>query len=140
MELRLADTSIRLYRRRDWSVSVRLHTHLMIPCKGRGFHLHTYLNRLDLSVELNDGQIVELGEYSYTDECIFEMDHMIHEFWASGVCQLDSLRDGAGRLEVVYRLFTSAGQGQPSTIDLVVPVLARGIRSERWARRKESAA
>lgn len=137
--LRLADTSIRLYRRRDGSVSVRLHSYFLIHCKGRGFHLATYLNRLDLTLELNTGQVVTLTEYGYTDACTFEMEHMIHEFWASGVCQLESLRDGAGRLRVVYRLFSYDGQGEPSEINLVVPVLARGIRSQRWARREQSA-
>lgn len=132
--LRFADTSIRLYRRRDWSVSVKLHSYLMIHCKGQGFHLTTYLNRLDLSLTLASGDVVQLDEYSFTDNCIFEMNHMIHEFWASGVCQQKSLQDGAARLRVVYRLFSYDGQGNPDEIDLVVPVLARGIRVQRWAR------
>jgi hypothetical protein len=138
--LRLADTSIRLYRRRDWSVSVRLRSYLMIHCKGEGFHLATYLNRLDLALAFASGENVELDEYGYTDNCIFQLDHMIHGFWASGVCQRESLRDGAARLRVAYRLFSSEGQGKPDEFEIVVPVLARGVRNQRWARQDRSAA
>ena len=141
MKLRLADTSVRLYRKKDWSVSVRLHSYLMIHCKGTtGFHLGTYLNRLDCSLTLESGELFELNEYSFTDSCHFEMNHMIYEFWASGRTRLESITDGAGRLHVVYRLFSFDGQGNPDEIDLVVPVLARGPCNQRWRRRVPHAA
>jgi hypothetical protein len=112
----------------------------MIPCKGKqGFRLGAYLNQLDAKVTLQDGQIVQLDEYSFTDAPIFQMDHMIHEFWAVGTANLDSIQDGAARLQVEYRVFSFPGQGDPDRIDVVVPVLARGLRAERWARRKSAA-
>ncbi|MBQ0946607.1 hypothetical protein KAK07_24995 [Ideonella sp. 4Y16] len=138
--LRFADTSVRLYRKRDWSVSVRLRSYLMIHCKGgQGFRLGAYLNQLEATLTLSDGQIIKLEEYGFTDECVFEMDHMIHEFWASGTASLESIQDGAARLQVEYRLFSSPGQGDPDRIDLVVPILARGVYAQRWARRKRAA-
>lgn len=138
--IRLADTSIRLYRRRDWGVSLRLHSYLMIHSKGRGFRLSAYLNRFDCALTLESGEVVDMNEYSYTDTCLHRMDHMIHEFWASGRTNMDSIQDGAARLRIVYRLFSFDGQGDPNVIDMIVPVLGRGIRSQRWARTSPSAA
>lgn len=134
--LRLADTTVRLYRKKDWSVSVKLHTYLMIHCKDeRGFRLSAYLNRFDCSVMLENGTTVKLEDYAYTENCIYRMEHMIHEVWASGRTQMESLSDGAARLKIEYRLFSYDDQGSPSVIDLVVPVLARGTRAHRWERK-----
>jgi len=139
--IRLADTSIRLYRKKDWSVSVRLHSHIMIHCRGgKGFRLSAYLNQFDCSVTFEDGRKVRLDEYMYTDDCLFRMDHMIHELWASGKTEMESLNDGAALLEIEYRLFSVAGQGDPERIEVVVPILARGVRSQRWKPRAQSAA
>jgi hypothetical protein len=139
--LRLADTSIRLYRKKDWSVAIRLHSHLMIHCKGgTGFRLFAYLNQFDCKVTFENGECVKLNNYSYTDSCLYGMDHMIHEFWASGTTNMESLLDGAALLKITYRLFSFPGQGDPDSIELVVPVLARGNRSQRWARKGENAA
>ena len=112
----------------------------MIHSKGTGFRLSTYLNRFDCSLTLESGEVVELNEYSYTDACIHRMDHMIHEFWASGQTELESIQNGAARLQVVYRLFSFDGQGDPDIIETVVPVLARGNYKDRWARNGRSAA
>lgn len=112
----------------------------MIYCKDkRGFRLSAYLNQFDAKVTLPDGQVVALDEYGYTDQCIYQMEHMIHEFWATGTAHLDSIQDGAARLQIEYRVFSFPGQGSPDRIDVVVPVLARGQRSERWARRSGAA-
>ena len=112
----------------------------MIHCKGKqGFRLAAYLNQLDLWVTLQDGQVVLLDEYSFVDAPVFEMDHMIHEFSAVGTANLESIEDGAARLQVEYRLFSFPGQDEPSQIDVVVPILARGLRAERWARRRSAA-
>jgi hypothetical protein len=137
--LRLADTSIRLYRKRDWSVAVRLRSFLMVHCKsGGGFRLSTYLNQFDCSVTFEDGQRIPLDDYSYTYDCLHRMDHMIHEFWASGTANMESIHDGAALLQIEYRLFSFAGQGAPNRIELVVPVLARGVRVDRWAKKPRS--
>ena len=112
----------------------------MVHCKAkRGFRLGAYLNQLDLKVTLQDGQVVLLDEYSFVDAPVVEMDHMIHEFSAVGTASLESIEDGAARLQVEYRLFSFPGQGDASHIDVVVPVLARGLRGERWARKRSAA-
>lgn len=139
--LRLADTSVRLYRKKDWSVAVRLRSYLMIHCKGgTGFRLSAYLNQFDCSVTLEDGQRVQLNDYSYTYDCLYRMEYMIHEFWASGTAHMESIRDGAALLQIEYRLFSFPGQGNPEHIELVVPVLARGVHAQRWARRQQNVA
>jgi hypothetical protein len=133
--LRLADTSIRLYRKKDWSVAVRLKSHLMVHCKGgAGFRLSARLNQFDCAVIFEDGQKVLLDDYSYTYDCLYRMEHMIHGFWASGMAQMESLCDGAALLQINYRLLSYSGQGYPDRIELVVPVLARGASAQRWGR------
>lgn len=105
----------------------------MIHWKGeRGFRLASQLNQLDLKLTLGDGQIVSLDEYSYSDAPLFEMDHMIHSFNAAGTANLKTIKDGAARLQVEYRLFSFPGQGDPDRIDLIVPILARGLTASRW--------
>jgi len=138
--LRLADTSIRLYRKADETVSVRLRSYLMVHAKGRGFRLSAYLNRFDCSVKLATGQSVNLDDVMYTDDCWSAMDHMVHELWASGSTSMDVIKDSAALLRVEYRLFSFDGQGSPSVIETVVPVLARGRRALRYARASRSAA
>jgi hypothetical protein len=133
--LRLSDTSVRLYRKKDWSVSVRLRSYLMIHIKrGNGFNLGTYLNQMDCTLTFEDGRMIQLDEYSYGYDCTFSMKHMIYDFHASGIVQMDSIKDGAALLEIKYRLFSSPGQGEPDQIKLVVPVLARGEYAKRWSK------
>lgn len=139
--LRLADTSIRLYRKRDQSVTVRLRSYMMIHAKGgTGFRLSAYLNQFDCAVTFEDGQKVRLEDYSYTYDCVYSMEHMIHEFWASGTARIDLIQDCAALLQIEYRLFSHPGQGDSSRIECVVPVLARGVYAERSARRARRAA
>lgn len=64
---------------------------------------------------------------------------MIHEFWASGAVSMETIIDTAGLLRIEYRLFSYEGQGAPSVIEQVVPVLARGIRAQRWRREAKRA-
>lgn len=108
----------------------------MILAKGGvGFRLSAYLNQFDCAVTFEDGQKVTLDEYSYTYDCLYRMDHMIHEFWAFGTAHMESVHDSAALLQIDYRLFSYPGQGDPDRIELVVPVLARGMYSQRSPRR-----
>lgn len=133
--LQLADTSIRLYRKKSGLVSVRLHSYLMLHAKDQGFSLSAYLNQFDCSVTFDSGEYVSLDEYSYTHECIFKMGHMIHELWASGITELETMRETAGLLRVEYRLFSYPGQGAPDVFERVVPILPRGPFGQRYSSR-----
>lgn len=132
--LRLADTSVRLYRRKDSKVSARLRSYLMIHCGEHGFRLSTYLHRFDCSLTLESGERVALDDWGYSDTCLYKMDHMIHDLWAAGVFALDRIKNSAALLRIEYRLFSYEGQGDPDTIEMVVPILARG-RPNQWSRR-----
>lgn len=133
MLLEIADTSVRLYRKRDGSVSVRWHSYLMFHTKGQGFRLAAYLNQFDCSLTLDSGEYVLLDDYEYTYDCLYGMDHMIHEVWASGSTEVEVLKDMAGLLRIEYRLFSHPGQGSPDVIERVVPVLARGATAQRYS-------
>jgi len=129
--LRLADTTLRLYRKGDGRVSVRWRSFLMIYAKSRGFRLSAYLNRFDTSATFPDGQTTRLDDFGYSDSCAYELDHMIHDAWASGVVEMPVIQGTAATLRVEYRLFSHDGQGDPSVLELVAPVLAYGVRAQR---------
>lgn len=136
--LRLADTSIRLYRKKDGTVSVRWRSFLMIHT-NLGFRLSAYLNKFDCSVAIAEGPTVHFDEVSYTEDCIYKMDHMVHEIWAAGSTPLGIMKDTVGLLRIDYRLFSFEGQGAPSVIEQIVPILARGTAEQRFGARYRNA-
>jgi hypothetical protein len=129
--LQLADTSIRLYRKKNGLVSVRLHSYLMIYAKKQGFSLPAYLNQFDCSLTFESGECVLLDDYSYTVNCFYKMGHMIHELWASGTMELETMTTTAGLLRIEYRIFSHPGQGEADVFERVVPVLPRGPYRQR---------
>lgn len=129
--IRLSDTTIRLYRKKNGLVSVRLHSHIIVHAKDGGFSLSAYLNQFDCSVTLDSGELIPLSDYRYTYHCIYKMDHMIYELWAAGITELESMSETAGLLRIEYRLFSFPGQGDPDIYERVVPVLPRGPYGER---------
>lgn len=137
--LRLADTSIRLYRKKDGTVSVRWRSFLMIHTNV-SFRLSAYLNKLECSLTIADGPTVNFDEVAYSDNCIYGLDHMVYDIWASGTTPLEVMRDTTiGILRVEYLLFSFGGQDEPSVIELVVPVVARGSAEQRFGARYRSA-
>ena len=138
--LRLADTSIRLYRKKDGTASVRLRSFLMIHT-DIGFSLAAYLNKIECSVAIADGPAVHFDEVAYSEHCTYKMNHMVHDFWASGSTPYGAMRDTTvGLLRIEYRLFSFEGQGEPSVIEQVVPVVARGTAEQRFGKRYRNAA
>lgn len=132
--LRLADTTLRLYRKGDGRVSIRWRSFIMLHAKGSGYRLSAYLNKFEMSVTFPDGEIIQLDNFGYADCCDYEMDYMIHEAWAAGIVDMPTMQDSAALLRVEYRLFSHEGQGEPSVIEIVAPVVACGIRSQRYLR------
>lgn len=105
-----------------------------------GFSLSSYLNKFDCSVAIADGPTVHFDEVSYTDHCIYKMDHMVHDIWAAGSTPLGVMKNTVGLLRVEYRLFSCDGQVDPSVIEQVVPVVARGTAEQCFGTRYRSAA
>lgn len=131
MNLDLADTTVRLYRRKDGSVAVHLRSFIMVHTVGGGFRLSAYLNQFDCSLTFDSGETVLLDNYEYSYDCLYKMDHMVHSMRATGYMTMEALVDTVALLRVVYRLFDFPGQGEPSVIERVVPVLARGSAYQR---------
>lgn len=105
----------------------------MIHAKGQGFRLSAYLNYFDFNLTFESGERVELNDYGYTENCLYKLDHMIHELWTSGVTRLEKMTDTAATLRLEYRLFSHDGQGAPDVIEQVVPVFARGPWNQRYS-------
>ncbi len=138
--LRLADTSVRLYRKRDGTASVRLRSYLMIHT-NIGFRLSAYLNKIECSIQIADGLTVHFDDVAFTETCTYKMDHMVHDFWASGSTPYGAMKDTTvGLLRLEYRLFSFDGQGDPSVIEQVVPVVARGTAEQRFGTKYRNAA
>ena len=126
--LRLADTSIRMYRRKDGRVSLRLLSYLMVNAMGSGFRLSTYIRNLNCQVTFPDGRIVELDDvgWGYDMECEIEMDTMVHKFSAAGITDMDMISDGVALLRMDYTIsFTGHPSEKPGFFEAVVPMIAR---------------
>lgn len=125
--LRLADTSIRLYRKKNGKVSFRLRSYLMIKTTV-GFRLSAYLKDISCQLTLATGEIIALPNVSYCDWtfCKYEGDTMVHEFWANGVSDMPTIKNGIGTLRVTYRLsFTNHPCEGYESFDVVVPLVRR---------------
>jgi hypothetical protein len=123
--LRLADTSVRIYRKRDGRLSLKLRSYLMVPTNA-GFRLSAYLRSVSGCLEFPGGESVEIDTIAHTEDCAYEMGHMIHEFWASAVTDLPVSRYKAAKLTIDYHLsFTGRPTELPSSIELVVPLVNR---------------
>src|SRR5262245_48733897 len=103
--LRLADTSIRLYRKKNGRVSFRLRSYLMVDTDV-GFKLSAYLKDISCHLTLNSGRIIDFQDVSYSDSvlCKFENNTMVHDFWAHGVGNMPVIKNGIAALRVDYRI------------------------------------
>ncbi len=128
--LRLADTSIRLYRKKDGKASVRLRSYLMVQTNV-GFRLSAYLKTIRCHLTLPSGEVIELTDISYSDSCRYCLETMVHDFWASGVADLKTIENGVGTLRLDYHIsFTGHESEEPNFIETVVP-LVRKISTRR---------
>lgn len=126
MQMRLSDTTFRMYRKGDGRVSFRLHSRLMVLSKGVGFRLSAYLSHFEGRLTLDSGLVVPMDYLGFTDDCMYRMDTMVHEFWASGEAELDEMRETLGLFRLQYAIFHHPSMGPPDAIELVVPVVPRG--------------
>jgi len=123
--LRLADTSIRLYRKKDGRASVRLRSYLMVQTNA-GFKLSAYLKSIRCHLTLPSGEVIELTDVSYSDSCRYRLETMVHDFWASGVADMKTIENGVGTLRLDYHIsFTGHPSEEPVSFETVVPLLRR---------------
>jgi hypothetical protein len=127
MMLRLADTSIRLYRRKDGRASLHLRSYLMVQTDA-SFRLNTYLKEISAQLRLPTGPVIQFDRVAFSDAltCKYALNTMVHDFWASAVAQLPTLTDQVGILRVDYHLsFTGHPSETPTFFELVVPLIKR---------------
>lgn len=121
--IRLADTSVRLFKKRDGRTSLWLRSYLVIP---GDFRLSAYLQAISARVELPVGDGIALDTILYGEDCHTVMGHMLYTFRASGVTDLPVRRHRAARLVIDYRLNFTGHPDEPSArIDVIVPLIDR---------------
>lgn len=134
MALRLSDSTFRMYRKGDGRVSFRLNSRIMILAVGGiSFRLSAYLSHFEGKLTLESGTVVPLKYLAYTDDCLYRMDTMVHEFWVAGEAELDEMKETVGLFRLQYALFHHPSMGPPDALELVVPVVPRG-RHSSWMR------
>lgn len=124
--IKLSDTSVRLYRKKDGRVSVKLRGYLLVNTNV-GFSLSAYLKDISLSLKLASGEQLQFQEVSFScDVECYEMETMVHGFWASSILEMEKIKDTVGELTLNYYLsFTGHPYENPESICYIVPVIKR---------------
>lgn len=123
--LRLADTSIRLYRKKNGKVSVRLRSYLMIET-NTSFYLGTYLKDISCVLTFSNGETMVFDDVAFAEnmECEYHLDTMIHEFWASGITEMNCIKFSVGMLCVNFLFsFTGHPSEQSDSVEYIVPLI-----------------
>lgn len=132
--LRLADTSIRMYRRKDGRVSLRLKSYLLVETNA-GFRLSAYLRDISCRLRLASGQEIEFDEVAYTEdtEAEYKLNTMVHGFWASAVTDMNTIRNTVATFRMDYHLsFTGHEYETPEYFEAVVPLVRRSTVYGAW--------
>lgn len=127
MKLRLADTSVRMYRKSTGQISYRYRSYL-IANTNIGFSMSYYLKDASISLRLVDGETIEFEEVSISDctLCPTIMNSMVHDLRAFGLGGYGPINNGVGKLRFNYHLnFTGSPMEEPETIEYVVPLIKR---------------
>ncbi len=125
--LRLADTSVRMYRRKDGRVSVRLRSYLMVSTNV-GFRLAAYRRSISCRLQFPDGKEIDFGSVAFTEsvEAEYKLNTMVHGVWAHGITDIPKIQDTVATLRLDYHVsFTGHPEEEPSHFEVVVPVLKR---------------
>ncbi len=127
MILKLADTSIRIYSRKDSNLSYKLRSYLMVESK-KSFKLNTYLREISAYLILSGGQRINFDEIAISDEIIFDYqsEFMVHDFWASAISNIGKFKNGLGKFRLDYRIdFTDFGNTLAGYFEANVPLIRR---------------
>ncbi len=123
--VRLADTSIRLYRKKNGKVSVKLRSYLMIKTNC-GFNLGAYLKDISCVLTFYNGERMVFDDVAFAVdmECEYQLDTMVHTFWASGITEMDVLKFSIGKLCVNFLIsFTGHPSEEPDSVEYIVPLI-----------------
>ena len=127
LELDLADSSVRAYRKRDGRISLHLRSYLMVRTTV-AFRLRHYMKSIDCQLMFEDGSTIPFDTISYSTctICRFAFQTMAYHFYASVVTQRTEIRERLARLTVRYHFsFTGHELERPSSFDKIVPIVKR---------------
>ncbi len=124
--LSLSDTTIRMYRKKNGLVSLRLKSYLLVHT-NEGFSLLAYLKNLSCQLTLATGQVVPMcRSYSAHTQAEYLFDTMVHYFWAWGEVEMESMQNSVGKLRVDYHFsFTGHPYEEPDFFEIAVPLIVK---------------
>lgn len=125
--LRLADTSVRLFRKRDGRAAYHLRSYLLVNTSV-GFRLSAYLKSISARLTWASGEQVAFDEITFSDDLALrhELQTMAHRFDATAVSPVPKRKSGLATLRLDYHLsFTGHPSETPKHSELVVPVIDR---------------
>jgi hypothetical protein len=124
--LRIADTTIRMYRKKNGGISYRLRTFLLVAT-NTSFSLGAYLKHIGACLTLPNGNKVPLDvTYSVDTIAEYSLETMTHRFIASGEADTGILRNSVGKLRLDYHLsFTGHPYEEPKFFEMVVPLVVK---------------
>jgi hypothetical protein len=132
--LKLADTSIRMYRRKDGRVSLRLKSYLLVQ-SNISFRLSAYLRSISCHLMFASGNEIEFDEVAFTEdtEAEYKLGTMVHGFWASAVTDMDTIRNTVATFRMDYRIsFTGHEDETAESFQAVVPLVRRSTVYGKW--------
>lgn len=115
-----------MYRKKNNYVSFRLKSYLLIHTNA-SFRLSAYLKNISCKLTLPSGLDVPMNvEYSIDPEMKYELDTMVHLFWASGELKIDKMRNSVGMLRIDYQIsFSNHPSEESSFFEKPVPIIVK---------------
>lgn len=126
--LRLADTTVRLYRKRDGRASYHLRSYLLVDANA-GFRLSAYLKSISCRLTWTSGDIVQFDDIGFTEDVIlkYELNTLVHRFHATAFGEMPRRQNGLGTLRLDYHVsFTGHPSEEAKWFEVVVPIVGRG--------------
>jgi hypothetical protein len=125
--LRLADTSVKAYKKRNGNISLHLKSYLMAIAKGgAGYSLTSYLKNIECYITLEDNTQIKFEEISISVNSDYAFDTMVHSFKAVAITNLNKIKGAVGKLRVIYHIsFTGHPSEEPEEFQLAVPIVKR---------------
>ena len=108
-------------------MSLRLKSYLLVESKV-GFRLSAYLRSISCHLRFASGEEIEFDEVAYTEdmEAKYKLNTMVHGFWASGVTDMDTIRNTVANFRMDYHLsFTGHESETAQSFETVVPLVRR---------------
>jgi len=127
IELDLADTSVRAYKKSSGNISLHLRSYLLVKTKVT-FSLSHYMKSINCRLALQDGTEIDFRHISYSVGimCGYAFQTMAHDFWASTITDLTDIEQSLALLRVTYHIsFAGHAYKELRSFEKVVPIIKR---------------